>query len=190
MVSLVFKFATELWEFEQIHKLNYRTFVEEIPQHPPNPEKRLVDKFHDQNTYIICLRDRRLLGMVAVRSARPCSLDAKLDNLDRYLPKHHSLCEVRLLAVEPGFRSGRVFLGLLGKLLEYFENRGHDLAVFSGIVRQLRLYEHLGCVPFGPLVGSSEALYQPMYVKVSTLLEKVPWLAESPGAHEAREEVR
>ena len=42
---LVFKFATEEWEFEQIHRLNYRTFVEEIPQHqasppPPAPSPR------------------------------------------------------------------------------------------------------------------------------------------------------
>jgi hypothetical protein len=26
-----FRIATEDWEFEQIHRLNYRTFVEEIP---------------------------------------------------------------------------------------------------------------------------------------------------------------
>ncbi|HRE06968.1 MAG TPA: hypothetical protein PKX00_15250 [Opitutaceae bacterium] len=32
--SLHFKLATEAWEFEAIHRLNYRTFVEEIPQHP------------------------------------------------------------------------------------------------------------------------------------------------------------
>ena len=47
------KVATEAWEFEQIHRLNYQTFVEEIPQHPPNPEKKLVDKFHQENTYLI-----------------------------------------------------------------------------------------------------------------------------------------
>jgi len=26
-----YKIASEEWEFEQIHRLNYRTFVEEIP---------------------------------------------------------------------------------------------------------------------------------------------------------------
>ena len=30
---LIFKFATEDWEVEQIHRLNYKTFVAEIPQH-------------------------------------------------------------------------------------------------------------------------------------------------------------
>ena len=29
---LIFKVASEDWEFEQIHSLNYETFVEEIPQ--------------------------------------------------------------------------------------------------------------------------------------------------------------
>ena len=72
---LVFKAATEDWEFEQIHRLNYRTFVEELPQHQPNAEQRLVDKFHAENTYLICLADRTLAGMLAVRAQRPFSLD-------------------------------------------------------------------------------------------------------------------
>ena len=75
------KVATEAWEFEQIHRLNYQTFVEEIPQHPPNPEKKLVDKFHQENTYLICLYRLQVVGMVAVRDRRPFSLDAKLDSL-------------------------------------------------------------------------------------------------------------
>jgi hypothetical protein len=44
---LVFKVASEDSEFEQIHRLNYRTFVEEIPQHGPNPDCTLVDRFND-----------------------------------------------------------------------------------------------------------------------------------------------
>jgi len=35
--ELIFKIASEDWEFEQIHRLNYRTFVDEIPQHAPIP---------------------------------------------------------------------------------------------------------------------------------------------------------
>ena len=55
MVPLTYKIATEASEFEAIHRLNYDTFVEEIPQHTANPERRLVDRFHAQNTYVICL---------------------------------------------------------------------------------------------------------------------------------------
>jgi hypothetical protein len=38
------------------------------------------------------------------------------------------------------------------------------MALISGTTRQQRLYRHLGFVPFGPLVGTPEALFQPMYL--------------------------
>ena len=88
--SLKFKIATEDWEFAQIHHLNYQTFVEEIPQHAANPDHALVDKFHRENTYIICLDRGQVVGMIAVRDRRPFSLDAKLNNLDAYLPPDHA----------------------------------------------------------------------------------------------------
>ena len=69
----VFKVAAEDWEFEQIHRLNYQTFVEEMPQHEPSSAQRLVDKFHAENTYLICLEGKKLVGMMAVRGRRPFS---------------------------------------------------------------------------------------------------------------------
>src|SRR3982750_655035 len=107
--TLVYKIASEAREFEQIHELNYRTFVEEIPQHSPNARQRLVDRLHDENTYVICLDGARLAGMVALRAKRPFSLDEKLSNLDSYLAPERVPCEVRLLAVAPEFRKSAVF---------------------------------------------------------------------------------
>jgi aspartate aminotransferase-like enzyme len=189
---LVFKAATEDWEFEQVHRLNYRTFVEEIPQHPPSPDGRLVDRFHAENTYLICLRDRQLVGMLAVRGNRPFSLDQKLPDLDSHLPAGRRLCEVRLLAVEKpcrGARGRRVLRGLLALLHQHGVARGYDLAVVSGTTRQLKLYRHLGFVPFGPLVGSGEALFQPMYVTLESFeatarefLRSAPGALSQPGA--------
>ena len=60
--ALSFRIASQDWEFEQIHRLNYQTFVEEIPQHGPNEDGTLIDGFHDQNTYLIAVRGRRLVG--------------------------------------------------------------------------------------------------------------------------------
>ena len=40
-MPLVFKVANEDWEVEQIHRLNYRTFVEEIPQHHASPAQQI-----------------------------------------------------------------------------------------------------------------------------------------------------
>jgi len=168
---LVFKFATEEWEIEQIHRLNYQTFVEEIPQHKSSPTHRLVDKFHAENTYLICLDERKLVGMLAARSNRPFSLDQKLPDLDALLPAGRTVVEVRLLAIDRkqrGARGGQILSGLLALLWQHGIERGYDLAVISGTTRQLRLYQHLGFVPFGPVVGTGEAQFQPMFIKMET----------------------
>ncbi len=160
--GLTFKIASEPDEIEQVHRLNYRTFVEEIPQHPPNEEKRLVDRFHDENTYCICLDGGRLAGMLALRGNRPFSLDAKLPDLDRHLPPDSRPCEIRLLAVEPAYRNRFVFGRLLRFAVAECLRRGYTLALISGTPRQSRLYRHMGFVPFAGPVGTPAAPYQPM----------------------------
>lgn len=162
--GLIFKLASIESEFELIHRLNYETFVEEIPQHGENPERRLVDKYHDENTYIICLDGDELAGMLAVRDKRPFSLDLKLPELDSFLPPSRSLCELRLLSVKKERRYRKVLLGLFTSLASYCERKKYDLAVISANVAQGKLYRNLGFVPFGPEVGSEGARYQPMYL--------------------------
>ena len=58
------------------------TFVEEIPQHPPNAERRHVDRFHDENLYLIAVTGDAVVGTIALRGNRPFSLDQKLGNVD------------------------------------------------------------------------------------------------------------
>ncbi len=165
---LVFKFAAEDWEFEEIHRLNYKTFVEEIPQHQISPTHRLVDKFHAENTYLICLCGRKLAGMLAARGNRPFSLDQKLSNVDSFLPAGRRTCEIRLLAVDKKFRGAQVLQGILALLWQHGIEKGYELAIISGTTRQFRLYQHLGFIPFGPAVGTGEAQFQPMYVTIET----------------------
>jgi predicted N-acetyltransferase YhbS len=170
--QLAYRIA-ESSDFDAIHRLNYQTFVEEIPQHEPNRERRLVDRFHTENTYVICLSDNRLVGMVCGRCERPFSLDLKLANLDRWLPIHRKAVEVRLLAVEHAYRKTSVFRGLMTFLSRHFMTQGCDLAVISGTVRELKLYRHLGFEPFDGRVGSADATYQPMYLTLDAFTKCV-----------------
>ena len=149
-------------DFDAIHALNYETFVEEIPQHAVNPQRRLVDRFHAENTYVVCVDGSRVVGMVCGRCARPFSLDAKVAQLDRSLPGHRKAVEVRLLAVRREWRKTTVFRDLMKFLARHFIAQGCDLALISGTVRELKLYRHLGFEPFGARVGTAGALYQPM----------------------------
>jgi aspartate aminotransferase-like enzyme len=174
---LRFKVADDVSEFEQVFRLGYETFVEEIPQHAPNPERRHVDRFHDQNTYLIGIDGDEVVGMMAVRGERPFSLDQKLGNVDKYLPPGRRVCELRLLAVRPSHRRGIVFRGLVDLLLAHGRASGYDLAIISGTLRQAKLYRHLGFSPFGPLVGTPEAPFQPMSITIEHFEQTTPSLA-------------
>jgi aspartate aminotransferase-like enzyme/GNAT superfamily N-acetyltransferase len=187
MGKYTFKIASDPWEMEEIHRLNYRTFVEEIPQHERNEEHRLVDRFHNENTYLIALEDDALAGMMAVRSKRPFSLDEKLENLDSYIPPGRNLTEVRLLTIDPEHRNRKILLGLLKLLHDYCIDTGIDMAVISGTVRQKKLYARMGFTPFGPLVGKGTALYQPMYIAIETFDQYLPHAVGEKSSRELPE---
>ena len=156
-------------EFEQIHKLNYKTFVEEIPQHVINKDKSLIDKYHHKNNYLIAKKNNEVLGMICYNSIRPFSLDQKLDNLDKYLPSYTKVVEVRLFAVTKSSRKGVVAYCLLKHCINLLLDQGFDLALVSGTVRELKFFRKIGLVPFGPLIGKNNAMFQPMYVTLKNL---------------------
>jgi len=174
-----FRVAAEAPEFEQIFELAYSTFVEEIPQHPPNAQRRHVDRFHEDNVYLIALAGDVVVGMLAVRDRRPFSLDEKLGSVDAYLPPGRRVCELRLLAVRPEWRRGFVFCGLVNLVLTHGRSRGFDLAIISGTVRQAKLYRHLGFEPFGPTVGTSDAPFQPMFITIERFARQAPAIARA-----------
>ena len=167
-----FRVARAEREIEQVHALHYKAFVEEIRQYARNESERHVDRFDKENVYVIALNGETVVGSIAVRVDRPFSLDGKLENLDQFLPAGYRYCEVRLLSVAKEHRTGNVLPGLLAGVWDYVRERGFNAAVISATTRQLKLYRHIGFVPFGPLVGTVEAPFQPMYLTVDAFREK------------------
>lgn len=158
-----FKRADSDDEIEQIHRLNYRTFVEEIPQHTADEPGRLVDKFHAKNTYFVAVSNGCVVGMLSVHDQPPFSVASRLSDptiLDR--PGKRQM-EVRLLAVEPVQRGGPVMIGLLWMALEYAQ-RQYDEVYISGVVERVPMYERLGFRPLGPAVADGTAAFVPMRV--------------------------
>jgi acyl-phosphate glycerol 3-phosphate acyltransferase len=166
--KLIFKIASNSDEFEAIEKLNYSTFVEEIPQHNQNAKKSLKDKFHDKNTYIICKHGNEVAAMVALNALRPFSLDGKIENLDNYLPAGAAkLCEIRLLSIKPAYRKGKILQGLMKEIFKYIKKNSIEILLISGTTRETKMYAKLGFTPFYKLVGKEGALYQPMLLEVN-----------------------
>ena len=162
--KLVFKIADCEEEFEQIHQLNYDTFVKEIPQHSSNPSNQLIDKFHSKNTYCIAKDQKEVVGMISACDDRPFSVEQKVDNFDNFFPKNKKILELRLLSIKKKYRKGLVFKALIKTLYEHVIKGRYEFIVISGTLREAKLYQHIGFVPFGGLVGSKEAPYQPMFI--------------------------
>ncbi|MGB6408169.1 MAG: aminotransferase class V-fold PLP-dependent enzyme [Planococcus donghaensis] len=156
------KIARTEAEYAEIARLNYDTFVEEIPQHQTNDSGTRVDPFHKQNTYLIVLSGMEVVGMIALRSERPFSLDLKIGKIEELLPNAGKICEIRLLAIRKAHRNGRVFFLLARALSDFCLEQGFDSAVISGTTRQMKLYGQLGFRAFAEPVGTGEAIFIPM----------------------------
>ncbi|MFS0785737.1 GNAT family N-acetyltransferase [Shouchella sp. 1P09AA] len=162
--DLYVKIADENNEFEQIYQLNYQTFVKEIPQHRPNSQEKLIDRFDSENVYVIAKIDEAVIGMICVREKRPFSLDQKLGCLDAIVDLSGKPCEIRLLAVCEKYRRGTIFYRLVHKLVSYCLAQQYTMALISGTTRQSKLYKKMGFLPFGPLLGQKDAQFQPMFL--------------------------
>jgi aspartate aminotransferase-like enzyme len=195
----IFKRADAPEEFEQIHRLNYQTFVSEIPQHPDPGNERLVDKFHHKNEYFIAIEDDQVVGMVCGHDQPPFSVADRLEDPEIIQRPGMRPLEVRLLAVRPEKRNSSLFFGLLWMLYEHARNQGYTHLLLSGIEARLPLYKRLGCKPLGPAVPCGQAAFVPMAIAIGHLparLERVKqlwethidreqgkgWLAESPSS--------
>ncbi len=169
--SYVFKHAESEAEFEQVHAMNYATFVREIPQHQDSGEGRLVDKFHDRNLYFIALRGERVVGMLAVNDQPPFSITSRLTDLSILTAPGMRPLEVRLLAVLPEERAGVVFIGLAWSVLQYVRCSGHTHLLISGFEKRQPLYEGLGFQTLGAAVGPEGSRFVPMCLPVTRMEE-------------------
>lgn len=169
----LFKHAETDDEFDQIHRLNYRTFVAEIPQHADPGNGRLVDKFHNKNVYIIVVCEGRVIGMVSGHDQPPFSIADRLADSSILTRPGTRPLEVRLLAIEPDRRNSTVFFGLMWSLYQHAQDHGYTHLVISGIQERLPLYRRLGFEPLGPAVGHGKASFIPMMLTVGQLPQRV-----------------
>jgi aspartate aminotransferase-like enzyme len=157
-----FKLAQTAEDFEQIHQLNYRTFVQEIRQHVDNGQGRLVDKYHERNIYFMAQCDDQLVGMLSVHDQAPFSIETRLTDPSVVHQPGMRPLEVRLLAIEPGERHTFVFAGLIYAMNAFAQAHGFTHYLISGVTDQVELYKHIGFRPLGPAVREARAAFVPM----------------------------
>lgn len=149
-------------EREQALRLAHRVFAEELGLKPRQADGRLADDWFEDAVCLVARAQGQLVGMITVGTQRPFSIDAKLPELERYLPPSHRLAEVRLLAVEPPWRGGTTLYRLSTAALAAGRAADVDRFVCSAMLDRIALYARIGWRPFGPLLGSPEWPLQAM----------------------------
>lgn len=184
----VFKRAETSEELEQIHCLNYRTFVAEIPQHHDPGDGRLVDKFHAKNTYFIALRHGQVVGMISIHDQPPFSVADRLTDPSILTCPGSRPIEVRLLAIAPEQRKSSVLVGLVYQFYEFARANGYTHAYISGLEERLPLYQQFGFEPLGPAVRCGEASFVPMGITIPRLVTVNERMARMWRKHMQRRE--
>ena len=169
--SYEFKAASTEAEIEQIHRLNHETFVDEVGQCRPTDDGRLVDKFHDKNTYFVAKRAGEVVGMVAVHDQPPFSIADRLPDPEILSRIGGRALEVRLLVVRRDIRHGMVMPGLVLAIFDHARLQNHTHALISGLQQRVPLYEKMGYRALGPAVRSGSAEFVPMSCEFASLPE-------------------
>ncbi len=169
----VFNQAETDQEFEQIHRLNFRTFVNEIRQYTDPGNGQLVDKFHHKNIYFIGLKRGRVVGMLSAHDQPPFSIADRLPDPGVLQRPGMRLMEVRLLAVEPPERHSSLFFGLVYVMYSYAQKMQKTHLVISGVSQRARMYHRLGFVPVGPAVTCGQATFIPMILALTDIPRKM-----------------
>jgi aspartate aminotransferase-like enzyme len=159
---LVFKEATANDEIVQLHRLNYQTFSEELRQYERNETGVLIDRFHAGNRYFVAVEGHRVRGMISINSNKPFSIEKRLPYEVELERMFRNPCEVRLLAIEPGFRNTMILAGLFWQVYSAARRERRSHMLISGVASRSEMYRALGFRELGPAVGAGETSYVPM----------------------------
>ena len=145
-----------------IHALNHRIFAEELGQYRTEDGGQHVDKFDEKNRYFLAENDSELIGMVAVHGEAPFSFTNRLPASTSVEELAERPLEVRLLAVVPEHRGGRVAAALFLAVHRWAVANRYDALFISGVDEQLPLYRRLGFEALGPAVPQGHCRFTAM----------------------------
>ncbi|MGW6024294.1 aminotransferase class I/II-fold pyridoxal phosphate-dependent enzyme [Streptomyces sp. NPDC055099] len=160
-------------DLDWIHELRHRVYAQELGQHTPRPERRLYDALDGDNVYLVAARGPVRIGFV---SLTPPWLGRY--GLDKYLTRDAlpllsdgGLFEIRILTVEPRWRSTLVAPLLMYAALRWISSRGGRTVVAMGRTELLDMYLAVGLRPVGHTVRSGAATFEVLTGEVAGLTQ-------------------
>ena len=172
--DLEFRHATAE-DREAIYRSRHAVYATELGQHPENDEGRLSDSLDRVNAYIVAARGSRIAGFVSITPpwAGSYSVEKYVDRSECAFPFDEGLFEVRLLTVDPAFRTTPLALLLMHAALRWIEFRGGRLIVAIGRRDLMRSYARYELQPAGRSIRSGAVEFELMTGRVDAISRSV-----------------
>ncbi|MDG4859646.1 histidinol-phosphate aminotransferase family protein [Streptomyces sp. T-3] len=162
-------------DLEWIHELRHRVYAEELGQHEPVPSGRLRDGLDGDNVYLVAARGEARIGFVSLTPpwVGRYGLDKYLTRDELPLLDEGDAFEVRILTVEPRWRSTGVASLLMYAALRWIAGRGGRRVVAMGRTELLGMYRAVGLRPVGRTVRSGAVTFEVLTAEVGELTKLV-----------------
>ncbi|MFE6481936.1 aminotransferase class I/II-fold pyridoxal phosphate-dependent enzyme [Streptomyces sp. NPDC057757] len=149
-------------DLEWIHELRHRVYARELGQHAPDPAGRLRDGLDGDNVYLVAARGAARIGFVSLTPPwlGRYGLDKYLTRDELPLLTEEDLFEVRVLTVEPRWRSTAAAPLLMYAALRWTAARGGRQVVAMGRTDLLTMYLAAGLRPVGRTVHSGALTFE------------------------------
>ncbi|MBT2675953.1 aminotransferase class I/II-fold pyridoxal phosphate-dependent enzyme, partial [Streptomyces sp. ISL-14] len=159
--DLQLRAATEE-DLQWIHELRHRVYAQELGQHAPDPAGSLRDGLDGDNVYLVAARGAARIGFVSVTPPwlGRYGLDKYLTRDELPLLTEGDLFEVRILTVEPRWRTTAAAPLLMYAALRWIAARGGRRVVAMGRAELLDMYLAVGLRPVGRTVHSGAVTFE------------------------------
>ncbi|MFD6423009.1 aminotransferase class I/II-fold pyridoxal phosphate-dependent enzyme [Streptomyces sp. NPDC060198] len=158
-------------DLDWIHELRHRVYAQELGQHAPNATGRLRDGLDGHNVYLVAARGEDRAGFVSLTPpwSQRYGLDKYLSREELPLLAEEDLFEVRILTVEPRWRSSAVAPLLMYAALRWTASRGGRRIVAMGRTELLPMYRAAGLRPTGHTVRCGAVSFEVLTGSVAEL---------------------
>ncbi|TGB16065.1 histidinol-phosphate transaminase [Streptomyces sp. MZ04] len=156
-----------------VHELRHRVYAQELGQHTPQPDRRLHDALDGDNVYLVAARGPVRIGFVSLTPPwlGRYGLDKYLTRDELPLLSEDGVFEVRILTVEPRWRSTAVAPLLMYAALRWISSRGGRTVVAMGRTELLGMYLAAGLRPLGHTVRSGAVTFEVLTGEVAGLTQ-------------------
>ncbi|MER5710667.1 aminotransferase class I/II-fold pyridoxal phosphate-dependent enzyme [Streptomyces sp. NPDC002122] len=162
-------------DLDWIHELRHRVYAEELGQHPVDPSGRLSDGLDGDNVYLVAARGETRIGFVSLTPpwVGRYSLDKYLTREELPELTEEAPFEIRVLTVEPRWRSTAAAPLLMYAALRWVAARGGRRVVAMGRTELLDMYLAAGLRPVGRTVRSGAVTFEVLNGSVAELTRTV-----------------